>query len=119
MKRLAEHIFEPLRSHFGNHPIKVNSFFRSNRLNKLVGGSKTSQHTKGQAIDIDDSYGGATNKEMFDYIREHLDFDQLIWEFGNDDNPDWVHVSYVSQFQNRKKVLRAYRKKGKVVYNAI
>lgn len=116
MRRLAEHIFEPLRKHFGDKPIRINSFFRSIRLNKAVGGSSTSQHCKGQAIDIDDTHGHCTNKEMFDYIKENLDFDQLIWEFGTNDNPDWVHISYVSQFQNRKIILRAGRFRRKVVY---
>ena len=108
MQRLAEAIFEPLRKHFGV-PIRVNSFFRSKKLNTAVGGSKTSSHTKGQAIDIDDVLGGVTNAMMFHYIKEHIDFDQLIWEFGDNKNPDWVHVSYVSQFQNRRQVLRAIR----------
>ena len=115
MKRLAENIFEPLRLWAGG-PIRVNSFFRSTKLNKAVGGSTKSQHIKGQAIDIDDTHGHKTNKEMFDYIREKLDYDQLIWEYGDNKNPDWVHVSYVSQFQNRKIVLRAYRENGRVKY---
>ena len=108
MQRTARYIFEPLRGFFGV-PIRINSFFRSTKLNTAVGGSKTSSHTKGQAIDIDDVLGGVTNAMMFHYIKEHMDWDQLIWEFGNNKNPDWVHVSYVSQFQNRKQVLRAIR----------
>ena len=108
MQRLAEAIFEPLRKHFGV-PIRVNSFFRSKKLNTAVGGSNTSSHTKGQAIDIDDVLGGVTNAMMFHYVKDHIDFDQLIWEFGDNENPDWVHVSYVSQFQNRRQVLRAIR----------
>ena len=110
MQRLAEAIFEPLRKFFGV-PIYVTSFFRAFKLNKLVGGSQSSQHlaTKGAAIDLDDTLGGVTNAMMFHYIKDNLDFDQLIWEFGDDKNPDWVHASYVSQFQNRKIVLRAIR----------
>lgn len=108
MKRWAEHIFEPLRLFVGG-PIRINSFFRSWTLNKKVGGSKNSSHTRGQAGDIDDTHGHKTNAEMFHYIKENLDFDQLIWEFGDDENPNWVHVSYVSQFQNRKQVLKAIR----------
>jgi len=110
MKRLAQAIFEPLRLFVGG-PIRINSFFRSTKLNTAVGGSKTSSHIaiKGAAIDIDDTHGYKTNAEMFLYIKAHLDYDQLIWEFGDNNNPDWVHVSYVSQFQNRKEVLRAIR----------
>ena len=75
-----------------------------------------SQHIRGQAIDIDDVYGYKTNKEMFYYIKENLDFDQMIWEFGNDENPDWIHVSYVGADRNRKKILRAVRANGKTKY---
>jgi len=88
-------IFEPLRKFVGG-PIKVNSFFRSAELNKAIGGSKTSQHCKGQAIDIDDVFGYKTNAEMYNWVKENLDFDQMIWEFGTDMNPNWVHISYVS-----------------------
>ena len=94
MKLIAEEIFEPLRMWVGG-PIKVNSFFRSPDLNKAIGGSTKSQHCKGQAIDIDDTFGKATNAEMYHWIKDNLDFDQMIWEFGDDDNPAWVHVSYV------------------------
>jgi hypothetical protein len=54
---------------------------------------------------------------MFEYIRTNLNFDQLIWEFGNDTNPDWVHVSYVSDTQNRNRCLKASRENGKAVYS--
>jgi hypothetical protein len=67
-------------------------------------------------MDLDDIYGHKTNKEMFDFIREKLDFDQLIYEFGNEENPDWVHVSYVDKEKNRNRVLKAVRDKGKTVY---
>ena len=112
MKLVANNVFEPLRV-FINGPIKVNSFFRSPDLNKAIGGSTKSQHCKGQAIDIDDTYGKATNAEMYWWIKENLDFDQMIWEFGNNDNPDWVHVSYVSPDKNRNRCLKAYRDNGK------
>ena len=108
MQRLAEAIFEPLRKHFGV-PIRINSFFRSKKLNTAVGGSKTSSHTKGQAIDIDDVLGGVTNAMMFHYVKDYLDFDQLIWEFGDNKNPDWVHVSYESTVKQRKQILKAVR----------
>ena len=118
MKLVAEKIFEPVRTHF-KVPIKVNSFFRSPDLNKAIGGSTKSQHCKGQAIDIDDTYGKATNAEMYWWIKENLDFDQMIWEFGNNDNPDWVHVSYVSPDKNRNRCLKAYRDDGKTKYMVI
>ena len=118
MKLVANNVFEPLRV-FINGPIKVNSFFRSPDLNKAIGGSTKSQHCKGQAIDIDDTYGKATNAEMYWWIKENLDFDQMIWEFGNNDNPDWVHVSYVSPDKNRNRCLKAYRDNGKTKYMVI
>ena len=118
MKLLAENIFEPLRAYVGG-PIKINSFFRSPELNKAIGGSTKSQHCHGQAIDLDDTFGRCTNAEMFKFIKEHLDFDQIIWEFGDDKNPDWVHVSYVSPGQNRKRCLKAYKEKGKTNYKII
>ena len=108
MKLTAEKIFEPLRKWVGG-PIKVNSFFRSAELNTAIGGSKTSQHCKGQAIDIDDVYGNKTNAEMYNWIKDNLNFDQMIWEFGTDMNPNWVHISYVSEEDNRNRCLKAYK----------
>jgi hypothetical protein len=118
MELIAEKVFEPLREYVGG-PIKINSFFRSPDLNKAIGGSSKSQHCKGQAIDIDDTFGVVANSDMYNYIKNNLDFDQLIWEFGDDDNPNWVHVSYVSEFDNRKRCLRAYKGNGKTLYNII
>tara|TARA_Y100001963_G_scaffold100039_1_gene137703 strand:- start:1336 stop:1791 length:456 start_codon:yes stop_codon:yes gene_type:complete len=118
MKTIAEKVFEPLREWVGG-PIKINSFFRSPSLNKAIGGSSKSQHCHGQAMDIDDNYGHATNAEMYNWIKENLDFDQMIWEFGDDDNPDWVHVSYVSEEENRNRCLKAYRKDGRTQYMVI
>ena len=118
MKLVAEKIFEPVRTHF-KVPIKVNSFFRSPDLNKAIGGSTKSQHCKGQAIDIDDTYGKIKNSDIYWWIKENLDFDQMIWEFGNNDNPDWVHVSYVSPDKNRNRCLKAYRDDGKTKYMVI
>ena len=118
MVELAENIFEPLRAYVGG-PIKINSFYRSPELNKAIGGSTKSQHCHGQAIDIDDTFGRMTNAEMYDFIKEHLDFDQMIWEFGNDNNPDWVHVSYVSPEQNRNRCLQAYKENNKTKYKTI
>jgi hypothetical protein len=118
MELVADEVFEPLRSWVGG-PIKINSFFRSPKLNTAIGGSSKSQHCKGQAIDIDDTFGRATNAEMYHFIKDHLDFDQMIWEFGDDDNPDWVHVSYVSEKKNRRRCLKAYKEKGKTKYSVI
>ncbi len=115
MRTLAEKVFEPLRRRFGV-PIRINSFFRSTRLNKAVGGSSKSQHVKGEAMDIDDTYGGVTNAEMFHFIKDNLEFDQLLWEFGNDKNPDWVHVSYTTRRPNRKQILKVVRKRGRTRY---
>ena len=118
MELIAHEIFEPHRSYVGG-PIKINSFFRSPKLNKAIGGSSKSQHCKGQAMDIDDTYGRMTNAEMYHFIKDHLDFDQIIWEFGDDDNPDWVHVSYVSPEKNRNRCLKAYKENGKTKYKVI
>ena len=118
MVELAENIFEPLRMYVGG-PIKINSFYRSPELNKAIGGSSKSQHCNGQAIDIDDTFGRMTNAEMYRFIKDHLDFDQMIWEFGTDKNPDWVHISYVSPQQNRNRCLKAYKEKGKTKYMVI
>jgi len=118
MELIAEEVFEPLRAYVGG-PIKINSFFRCPELNKAIGGSSKSQHCKGQAMDIDDTFGRCTNAEMYHFIKENLDFDQMIWEFGDDDNPDWVHVSYVSPEDNRNRCLKAYKKNGKTKYIVI
>ena len=118
MVALAENVFEPLRKWVGG-PIKINSFFRSPELNKAIGGSSKSQHCEGRAIDIDDTYGWKSNAEMYNYIKNNLDFDQLIWEFGTDDNPDWVHVSYVSVDGNRRRCLKAEKLINKTTYKII
>jgi hypothetical protein len=124
-KLLAEKVFEPIRVHF-NVPIFISSGYRSKELNKAIGGASkivngvyvpTSQHCKGQAIDIDmDGINSeVTNKMVFDFIKDNLEFDQLIWEFGTDLNPDWVHVSY-AKTGNRKQKLKAVRSGGKTTY---
>lgn len=111
MQTVAEKVFEPIREYYGV-PIAVTSFFRSKEVNKEIGGSKTSQHCKGEAMDLDaDVYGLIRNRDIFNYIKDNLEFDQLIWEFGDDRNPDWVHVSY-SEGNNRGIMLRASRTKN-------
>lgn len=95
-------------------PFAVNSWYRCARLNKAVGGSKTSSHLTGEAIDIDTAQN-SQNGEIFNFIRNNLPFDQLIWEFGDNKNPDWIHVSY-RKSGNRKQVLKAVKVKGKTKY---
>lgn len=116
-KKLAEKVFEPIREHF-KVPIHISSGYRSKELNSAIGGSATSQHCSGEAIDIDmdGSSSGVTNKDVFNFIKDKLDFDQLIWEFGTDNNPDWVHVSYESTGKQRKQILKAVRSGGKTSY---
>lgn len=118
LKLLAEHIFEPIRTNF-RCPILISSGYRSKELNAKVGGSNTSQHSLGQAIDIDmdgTSYG-VENEEIFYYIKDKLPFDQLIWEFGTDKNPAWVHVSYSDR--HRRQVLKATKLNGTTNYKNI
>ena len=114
MQITAEHIFEPLRNKF-NEPIYISSFYRSPELNKAIGGSTSSQPCKGEAIDIDDVYSKASNADFFNYIKDKLEFDQLIWEFGDDKNPAWVHVSY-SLGKNRMRILKAIKENGRTKY---
>lgn len=104
MKLVAEKCFEPLRAWYGK-PIRINSFYRSQLLNVKVGGSATSQHCKGEAIDI--SAGSRTeNKKLYDWLVANLpEWDQILYEYGDDSGPDWVHVSYKAK-GNRKQILR-------------
>lgn len=115
-KKLAENVFEAIRNHF-NIPIHISSGYRSQALNAAIGGSLTSQHCKGEAIDIDMDGTAITNKQVFDYIKDNLNFDQLIWEFGSASNPDWVHVSYNASGKQRKEVLKASKSGSKTVYS--
>jgi hypothetical protein len=114
-KKLAENIFQPIRKHFGK-PIHISSGYRSAALNKAIGGASSSQHCTGEAIDIDMDGTTIMNAEIFNYIKNNLSFDQLIWEFGTDKNPDWVHVSYESTGKQRKQVLKAIKQGGKTSY---
>jgi len=105
MQDLATRIFEPIRAHFGV-PIYISSFFRSSALNRALKGAKMSQHMLGEAMDIDaEKYGKITNKQIFEFIRDNLEFDQLLWEFGTEIEPDWVHISFTTNKPNRKQVL--------------
>lgn len=111
LKLLAENIFEPIRANF-RCPILISSGYRSKELNAKIGGATTSQHSFGQAIDIDmdGTNYGVDNQEIFYFIKDKLPFDQLIWEFGNDKNPDWVHCSYSDR--HRREVLIGYKQNG-------
>lgn len=114
----AENIFQPIRDQF-QEPIIISSGYRSEKLNEAIGGSLNSQHSKGQAGDIDQDNTGTkvTNRDVFDFILDHLDFDQLILEFTDSDgNPSWVHVSYVGEKENRGQVLVAVKENGKTKY---
>ena len=120
MQETATQLFEPLRIFVGE-PIYISSFYRSPELNKVIGGSSRSQHCKGEAIDIDDVYSNRyTNADYFNYIKENLPFDQLIWEFGDDESPSWVHMSYTEDLKERRgRILRAIKEKGKTIYKDI
>ena len=118
MKLVAEKIFEPVRNHFGV-PIIIDSFFRCKDLNKLVGGASNSQHVTGQAIDVKSSdKSKLTNKQIFDWINENLEYDQLIFEFGTDQEPDWIHFSY-SLNNCRNQSLKSIVENGKTKYYPI
>ena len=109
LKAIALNIFQPARNYF-KKPIFVSSGYRSEALNEKIGGSTKSQHSKGQALDLNAHiFGGLTNQQLFKFISDHTNFDQLIWEFGTDEEPDWVHVSYTSDRINRGEKLKAYK----------
>ena len=119
LRAVAENVFQPVRDHFGV-PIGVSSGYRSKELNKAIGGSKYSQHMIGEALDIDaDIYGGVTNAEIFNYIKNNLEWDQMIWEFGDDEEPNWVHVSYKEAGRNRKQIKRARRDEKNRIYYTV
>lgn len=123
-KKLAENVFQPIREHFAV-PIHISSGYRSAALNKAIGGAgktvngvyvPSSQHCTGEAIDIDMDGTSVTNAAIFNYIKDNLEFDQLIWEFGTETNPDWVHVSYESTGKQRKQILKAVKAGGATKY---
>ena len=118
LKVICDEVFDKVRDHFGV-PIYISSGYRSAALNKAIGGSATSDHNNGRALDLDqDGHGnGVTNADVFKFIKDNLEFDQLIWEFGTDKNPDWVHVGY-RKGANRKQILKAVKAGGKTSYVA-
>ncbi len=101
---VAENILEPIR-HYFDIPFSPSSWYRCLELNKTIGSKSTSQHVKGQAVDIE--VPSLSNLKLAQWINHNLDFDQLILEFYNEDDPmaGWVHVSYVSPEDNRREVL--------------
>ena len=113
LKTLALKVFEPVREHFGV-PIHISSGYRIMNLNQALKGSITSQHCKGEAIDIDMKGDKVSNAQIFHWIKDNLKYDQLIWEFGDKKNPDWVHVSYTKD--NRQQTLRAVKVNGRTQY---
>lgn len=118
---IAVSIFDPLRIHFGV-AIGVSNGLRSDQLNKLLNGSKTSQHCKGEALDIDaDMYGRLSNMEIGNWIMNNSDFDQLIFEDWDDEACDfrWIHVSTKRQGKNRGEVLEMYKENGKSKYKVL
>ena len=114
-KSLFENVVQKVRDNFGL--TVINSGYRGPALNEAVGGSSKSQHCKGEAVDIE--CPGTGNHDVAKWIQENLDFDQMIWEFGDDKNPNWVHVSYVSDVANRNRCLKAYKEKGSTKYAVI
>lgn len=119
LKAIAENIFQPIRDHFGV-PIGVSSGYRGKDLNKAIGGSKYSQHMTGEALDIDaDIHGKVTNADIFKFVKNNLHWDQMIWEFGDDEEPNWVHISYKPSGGNRKQIKRAYRDSKGVHYRVL
>lgn len=107
LRDLMENIYDPLCDHF-KYAVPISSGFRSPVLNSIIGGARNSQHATGEAIDLDTDGDGTpiTNSLIFYWIMQNCEWDQLIWEFGNDRNPAWVHVSY-RKGNNRKQVLKA------------
>ena len=116
IKRIAEEIFEPLRKWAG-HPIRINSCFRNEATNRAIGGSKSSAHRYGLAFDLD-SLGKKTNAELFKWMEKNLKFDQLIWEFGTEENPAWIHVGICEDKKNyRNQKLTATKSRSKTRYS--
>lgn len=110
LKLLAEKVLQPAREILGR-PIRVTSGFRSVTTNRLVGGAKTSQHLKGEAADLQCD----NNQELFDLIKDYLEFDQLIYEHTGPTGPAWIHVSY-SKKGNRGQILQAIKVGSRTTY---
>lgn len=119
MKHVCEKILEPVRAYF-KKPVQVNSSYRSPALNRAIGGSSTSQHVNGQAVDFE--IPGISNKTVADWVSENLEFDQIILEFYKPEegvNSGWVHVSLKKEGGNRKQKLVALKDGSKTVYKPV
>jgi len=117
LKYLAEKVFQPIREHFGC-PIFVSSGYRSKDLNEAIGGSQRSFHSHGMALDLDmdGRSNSVSNADIFYYILNNLQFSELIWEFGDDNNPNWVHVAIAKGREDEKNAKIAYREDGRTKY---
>ena len=117
LKYLAEQVFQPIRDHFGV-PIYISSGYRSPALNEAIGGSPRSFHSHGMALDLDQDgrNKGVSNADVFYFIKENLPFSELIWEFGTENNPNWVHVAIGKGRENEKKIKIAEKINGKTQY---
>lgn len=117
LKYLAEKVFQPIREHFGV-PIYISSGYRSQALNEAIGGSKTSFHSHGMALDLDQDgrNRGVSNADVFYYIKDNLQFTELIWEFGDENNPNWVHVAIAKGREEEKKIKIAEKINNKTQY---
>ena len=117
LKSLCTSILQPVRDHF-SRVVSVSSGYRSEALCIAIGSKISSQHAKGQAADFE--IYGLSNGELAEWIRENLDYDQLILEFWTPENPNngWIHCSYNSE-GNRKEYLRAYKNEGKTKYERV
>ena len=117
LKYLAKKVFQPIRDHFGSS-IFVSSGYRSKDLNEAIGGSQRSFHSHGCALDLDmdGRSNKITNADIFNYIKENLPYSELIWEFGTDENPNWVHVAIAKGREDEKNTKIAYKVEGKTKY---
>jgi len=118
LKYTAEKVFQPIREHFGV-PIYISSGYRSKELNEAIGGSPRSFHSHGMALDLDQDgrNKGVSNADVFYYIKENLQFTELIWEFGDETNPNWVHVAIAPGREDEKKIKIAERIDNRTTYS--
>ncbi len=119
MVALCENVLQPLRERVGKS-IRISSGYRSEALNEAIGGSKTSEHSKGMAADIKLIVGGVNQSQILynTIIAMDIPFRQMIWEFGDDDTPNWVHVSF-NPNDNKRQCLKAYKENGRTKYKSI
>ena len=118
LKYVAEKVFQPIREYFGV-PIYVSSGYRSQALNEAIGGSPRSFHSHGMALDLDQDgrNKGVSNCDIFYFIKDNLQFTELIWEFGDEYEPNWVHVAIAPGRENEKKTKIAQKVNNKTTYS--